>query len=724
VYLVLALVFGGAFLVSTPPFQVPDEEGHFRRAVEISEGHLIARKQGNVTGDDLPRGVEALYARFAPLQNHPEEKTSFADVRDAAGLARDGERDFVAFSNAAVHPPLTYLPQALGIGLAGIFSPSLLVGLYAGRLWNLLAATALTWLAVRRAPVCQWAFAALALTPMTLFLSASLSSDALTNALSFLLVAQVLACALGPAGRVSGRSLAALAVLGAAVGLAKQAYFLLPLGYLMIPAARLGSRARYWTGLALVMGATLLPVAAWSLVVRNIYSPPDTKYGMDPREQFARMRSDPVEFVRVLFRTAENAPIYGEEYLGFLGYLDTRLPGWLHLTELALLVAVFVSAGDPRAGVRGWQALVAAGVALLTGLTVLVIMHLTWDKVGAPEISVQGRHLIPLGPLVAVAASWVGGRLPQAVRQGYRYVPAAAGVVIPVVLAAALFQMHARFFVDSDADRATRCCSRGQALLQQGKESDRAEALALFEEALKIDPGHPAAHYLMGILLRNTSPRDAAEHFRAALRRQPDDVLTLNHLAGLLADQAEYAEAARLYQEALRLQPGSENLRNNLNQTLRAQKGMAEAMRQFTLAFQALAQPFVEQRHQGTPEAGWYLKPNRGPAVGPDGRRPLPLEFLWRCPPPSGEEIRLLGPGNTSPGEGRRAPFFACSADQVASKRVFVFPPPVNATLLADEDVSWYFQVPLAALNEAERQREDAYRKGLGLRFPRGRLAE
>jgi hypothetical protein len=118
------------------------------------------------------------------------------------------------------------------------------------------------------------------------------------------------------------------------------------------------------------------------------------------------------------------------------------------------------------------------------------------------------------------------------------------------------------------------------------------------------------------------------------------------------------------------------------------------------------------------------LKPNRGPAVGPDGRRPLPLEFLWRCPPPSGEEIRLLGPGNTSPGEGRRAPFFACSADQVASKRVFVFPPPVNATLLADEDVSWYFQVPLAALNEAERQREDAYRKGLGLRFPRGRLAE
>jgi uncharacterized membrane protein/Tfp pilus assembly protein PilF len=724
VYLLLALTFGVALLVFTPPFQVPDEEAHFRRSVELSEGRLIARKEGDFTGDDLPAGVEALYARFAPLRGHPEEKTSAADIRDAAAVDRgSGDREFVAFSNTAIHPPLTYLPQALGVWLAGLFSPSLLAGLYAGRLLNLLAATALTFLAVRRTPVCKWAFAALALTPMTLFLSASLSSDATTNALAFLLVAQVAACALGPEKRLSRRSLAVTAVLGAAVGLAKQAYFVLPLSYLLIPVAKLGSRWRYRAGLALVMGSTLLPATAWSLVVREIYSPPDAKLGMNPREQLAKMRANPGEFVHVLYRTAWHAPIFGEEYLGFLGYLDTRLPGWLHLTELAVLVVAFVSSGDPGRLVRGWQALLAAGLALLNGLAVLVIIHLTWDKVGSPDISVQGRHLIPLGPLVAFAAAWPGARLPDAVRRAYRYVPAATAVAIPVVLSAALLQLHNRFFVDSDADRAARLCQRGQTLLQQGGRED--EARALLDEALAIDPGQPAAHYFTGILLRNSRPREAAEHFRATLRRQPDDVLTLNHLAGLLADQAEYSEAIRLYQEALRLQPGSENLKKNLDQAVNAQKGMAEAMRQFTLALQTLARPLLEERYAGTARAGLYLKPNRGPVTGPDGQRsPLRLNFLWKCPPPSGDEIRLIGPGGTAAGEGGGAPFYACSADPIASKRVFVFPPPVNAALLADDEVSWFFQVPLAELNEEQRRREDDFRKERGLIFPRGRLSE
>jgi uncharacterized membrane protein len=724
VYLLLALTFGGALLVLTPPFQVPDEEAHFRRSVEISEGHLIARKEGDFTGDDLPTGVEALYARFAPLKGHPEEKTSAADIRDAAAVDRGGgDREFVAFSNTAIHPPLTYLPQALGVWLARLFSPSLLAGLYAGRLFNLLTATALTFLAIRRTPVCKWAFAALALTPMTLFLSASLSSDAVTNALAFLLVAQVSACALGPEQRLAWRPLAVTAVLGAAVGLAKQAYFVLPLSYLLIPVEKLGGRWRYRAGLALVMGATLLPVTAWGLVVREIYSPPDAKLGMNPREQLANMRAHPVEFVRVLYRTAGHAPIFGEEYLGFLGYLDTRLPGWIHLTELAVLLAVFASSGDPGRLVRGWQALLAAVLALLNGLTVLVIMHLTWDKVGAPDIAVQGRHLIPLGPLVALAAAWPGARLPDAVRRAYRYVPAAAAVAIAVVLSGALWQLHGRFFVDGDADRAARLSQRGQTLLQQAGREE--EARALFEGALAIDPGQPAAHYFLGILLRNTRPREAAEHFRATLRRQPDDVLTLNHLAGLLADQAEYAEAIRLYQDALRLQPESENLRKNLDLAVNAQKGMAEALRQFALVVQTLARPLLEEKYAGTARAGLYLKPNRGLVAGPDGQRsPLRLNFLWRCPPPSGDEIRVVGPAGTSAGESGHAPFYACSADPIASKRVFIFPPPVNAALLADEEVSWFFQVPLAELNEEQRRREDGYRKESGLRFPRGRLSD
>ena len=103
------------------------------------------------------------------------------------------DRVFTAFSNTAIHPPLAYLPQALGIFLAGHFTSSILVLFYVGRTFNFLAATALIFCAIRSAPVGKWIFTVLALTPMVLFLTSSLSSDALTNAFSFLVVSRVFA---------------------------------------------------------------------------------------------------------------------------------------------------------------------------------------------------------------------------------------------------------------------------------------------------------------------------------------------------------------------------------------------------------------------------------------------------------------------------------------------------------------------------------------------------
>jgi hypothetical protein len=47
---------------------------------------------------------------------------------------------------------------------------------------------------------------------------------------------------------------------------------------------------------------------------------------------------------------------------------------------------------------------------------------------------------------------------------------------------------------------------------------------------------------------------------------------------------------------------------------------------------------------------------------------------------------------------------------------VFVFPG--KAVLLGDDEVSWFYQRPLAALTDAERAREQAYRQEKGLRFP------
>jgi uncharacterized membrane protein len=722
VYVVLASLFGLAFLVLTPPFQVPDEDAHFYRSVEVSEGHLIARKEGNYTGDELPVAVKSLVDRFVTLGTIPEQKTTAREVLESGAVRDESDgREFVAFSNAAMHPPLAYLPQALGVRLARLVSSCVLAWFYAGRLFNLFAATAVTFFAIRLTPVGKWSFTALALTPMTLFEAASLSADALTNAVSFLLIAQVLACACSPGERAGSRDRARLALSGFAIGSTKLAYFLLPLCYVLIPVQVMGSRRRWWIGFGLFLAATFLAVLGWALVVRHIYSPADPREGMDPPGQILHMRSNPVEFLFALGRTTSYWRLLAEEYLGYLGLLDTRLPGWLLLAEFALLIVVFLGDYDPRAALTIRQAALAASVALVVGLTVLVIVHVTWDKPGAPNISVQGRYFIPIGPLIAIAIARFGRLIPSAVRKTFAAVPIAATAFIPVVLFLSLDRVFDRYFVDSPYAAAQRCYINARKVQKEG--GSEAQVRELYEKALSHSPDHLKAHLQLGQMLQKQHPAEAAGHFRAVLRLDPRDIVALNNLATLLTRQLEFSEAVRLYREALAVYPNDEDVRGNLSRALRSQADLENAIRQVSLSFRGLlsADALEKRRGAGAQEAV-YLKPNRGRVVEAAGRFSLLDPYFWRTPPPSGEDVPLADRDGRPP-RGRRLPFYACCGVSAGPKRAFVFPP-VEVVLLADDKVSWYFQVPLADLTPSEREQEQAYRRQHGIRFPLVSLPE
>jgi uncharacterized membrane protein len=722
VFPVLAGFFGLAFLILTPPFQVSDEDAHFYRSIEISEGHLIARKEGNYTGDVLPAAARSLVTRFATLATAPEQKTSVQEVLQSATIRDESaDREFVAFSNAAIHPPLAYLPQAFGVFLARQFSSSVLAWFYAGRFFNLFAATAITFIAIRLTPVGKWSFAVLALTPMALFQAASLSPDALTNSISFLLVAQVFAYALSPVQCVGARAPGRLALSGIAIGLAKQAYFLLPLSYVLIPARVMGGRRRWWVGFALFLGATLLAVCGWALVVRTIYSPADPRQGMDPSGQIVHMRSDPVEFLHTLGRTATNWQLFAEEFVGYLGLLDTPLPSWLHFAEFGLLIAVFLADYDPRAALTARQAALAALVALTVAFTVLVVIHITWDKLGARNIAVQGRYFIPIGPLAAAAITRLGSLIPATLRKGFAVVPLVATALIPIVLGTSLDRLHDRYFVDSPLAAAQRCYLLARKIQKDG--GSPGEVRELCEQALAHDPDHIKTHLQLGQMLAESRPAEAADHFRAVLRLDPNDIVALNNLANLLSRRLEFSEAVRLYREALKVNPRDESVRNNLSRAEHSQAELDKALRQVSLSFRALlGGTLVEQRYAGTEREGLYLKANRGRVLDAAGRSPLPDPYCWRIPPPSGQDIPLTGRDGTPP-SGHRLTFYACCQVSAGPKRAFVFPP-AEVVLLADDEVSWYFQVPLSDLTQDERVREQAYRRERGIHFPLVSLPE
>jgi uncharacterized membrane protein len=688
VYLALALAFGAAYVVLTPPGQVADEPAHFRRAFELSEGRVVAQKQGDYTGDEQPRAIDRFEDRYRHLFLHYEEKLTRADILDSASVRIESDdRTFAPFANTAIHSPLTYAPQAAAIFVARHVSGSVLVCWYSGRAANLLAVTLLTFLAIRVAPAGKWFLAAVALTPMALSLAASLSSDALTNAFAFLLVAHGLALALGPREHIAGRSIAVMVLLGVAVGLCKQGYFFLPLCYLMVPPARFGSRFRYWVTLTAALAATLVAVGAWGGVVREVYSRSDPQFGMNPPEQFRAMREHPLEFLSTLLHTSRSAVLYAEEFVGWLGYADLRLATPVYLVELIVLVTAAALGFGPRSGVGVRQASVAAGVAVLIAFTLAVIVHITWDAVGASTIGLQGRYFIPIAPLAGVAVGRVvGGLATRLPASAVRVAPVAVAAAVPFVLVAGLARVHERFFVDNPKAASQRAFGRAMAYAKEGQEKLAREQL---EEALRLYSGHAPARFQLG---------------------------------SLVASQGEYAEAIRLFREALELNPGDVNVQRRLATVVEAEQARQQLLVQVPQFFQGLiaANGLAEERHRDTPEAGLYLKASRGRVTDPSGRAPFPFELVWRCPTSAGEDVRLSG----AP-ERHAAPFFACTAmPLIGPKRLFVFPPPVNAALFKDEEVSWLFQRPMAELSPTEREREEEYRRQHGLHFPLASLAD
>src|SRR5215207_7466115 len=240
-FLVAGLLYGLVFVFATPPFQVPDEPAHFYRAYAVSEGNLSAQYGEGGLGAVLPASLEELGAGYKDdLAFHSERRIAPERIlRSLAVPLEEERRRFVDYRTSAQFTQVSYLPQAAGIAMARWLGAPALGLLYAARLANLLAATVLIAIGLRRLPSYAWLLTMLALTPMALFLRASASADALTMAVAFLLAGTVARLVWGEEEQARWRDVAILTACSAALCLSKPVYVTLAFLVLLIPAARL-----------------------------------------------------------------------------------------------------------------------------------------------------------------------------------------------------------------------------------------------------------------------------------------------------------------------------------------------------------------------------------------------------------------------------------------------------------------------------------------------------
>jgi protein O-GlcNAc transferase len=114
---------------------------------------------------------------------------------------------------------------------------------------------------------------------------------------------------------------------------------------------------------------------------------------------------------------------------------------------------------------------------------------------------------------------------------------------------------------------------------------DLPRAEGLCRQVVQVDPGHPGARYLLGLIAARTGRNDLAiESFRAAIRLDPGLADARNNLGLALRYRGELDEAAACLREALRVRPDDAAAHFCLGLTFQSQQKLDEAAASFATA--------------------------------------------------------------------------------------------------------------------------------------------
>lgn len=398
IFPVITLVVGLLYVFINPPLQAPDEMNHFCRIIQIAQGDFIPEKRGHRTGGVIPGSVVRIGEIFTQKIAHfPENKLTRNHFLQAQQLQLNPQDTlYYSFPNSSLYSPVSYLPQLL------LATPALHLELpplwiiYCGRISSVLFCVLLLTFAIYLLPGFHWLFFAVVLLPMFCFQMASLSADAFLNTLALLLFALAMRV-LFPAPALTRKNVLLIFSVFFFLAWCKTGYLFLAL-FFLLPLFSEPLQKKRWlflTGALLVSGGII--VLLWSFVVKATYSPyghPDT----NPDLAIAFIKADPLRFAgMVLQNVFKHLPFYFYSTVGYLGWLDTKLPLYVPLLYWFMLLIIAISEQRGQFEFSAWQYFIMFTVSVAVCLLVIVSQYLVGSAAGSLYIErSQGRYFLPV----------------------------------------------------------------------------------------------------------------------------------------------------------------------------------------------------------------------------------------------------------------------------------------------------------------------------------------
>ncbi len=402
IFLILGLVYGIAFLLFLPPLQVPDEYAHFYKAYSISDGQLMPEKIGNKAGVYVPvdlRNTSEIIQEKMKLLVKEKQKLDMPFIFKESPIDNNN-KVFVDFSKIAVvtYSPLPYLMPALSTAIGKLFNLPPLILIYTAGFVNLVLWLFLIYLSIKITPVFKWGFLVIALLPMTLFESASVSADSLTIGLSFITIALFLRLSLDDRiKKIYLKDVIVLFLVILALSLTKMPYFLLSFLFLMIPADKFGNNKKKIIIFALILSTIFIVALIWLFITKGLYV---TEKGVSIHDQLLFILPHPLLFLQLIWNDLVTNPLKYFKIMVGTNWVSYPLPKSVYYAVISLLLFLpFLDKNDIKIDFKK-KSIIIGTFLLITGF-IYLFDYLTWTPVGLNKIiGVQGRYFIPVLPLL------------------------------------------------------------------------------------------------------------------------------------------------------------------------------------------------------------------------------------------------------------------------------------------------------------------------------------
>ncbi len=380
----------GVILGVTPVWQNPDEPFHLLRAVNVAHGGVLGSRAWGTAGGLSDRAIYDSYEPVRGVAMHPARRVDRAGLA-ASGTVRWGTVAYTPFPNTIQYGPAFYVPGAVAYWLGRGAGLSIDHTLLLARGFNAILFALIVAAALGMARRTRLALATIVILPTSLALAASASQDGLVMACTVLCVA-LLDRAISDGRAVTRGEALMLAGLLVCIGMARPPYA----GFLAL--LMLGVPPPKRAGLRLPLAAAGVVLAwcaavAWHVSVRM--------GGSDAHRQLALLAADPGGIPGIVAATARAFAVeYAVQFVGVLGWTDTRLPNAYILAAWVVLVLAGMAgmAGPAR---RPWWPL---GGAVFAVVTIFVLQYLDWTWPGQPVVTgVLGRYFLPVAVVTTLA---------------------------------------------------------------------------------------------------------------------------------------------------------------------------------------------------------------------------------------------------------------------------------------------------------------------------------